>query len=110
MNASPISLAEAGRLLEPLKSFPRVALAVSGGPDSLASMHLAAWWRAAEPKAPALSVLTVDHRLRASSRDEALMVGRMASSLGLPHTILAWEAGPTHRASLQARARAARYD
>jgi tRNA(Ile)-lysidine synthase len=110
MNALPISLAEAGRLLEPLKGFPRIALAVSGGPDSLALMYLAAWWGAAEPKAPALSVLTVDHGLRASSRDEALMVGRMASSLGLPHAILTWEAGPTQRASLQTRARAARYD
>ena len=90
MNALSISLAEASKLLEPLKDFPRVALAVSGGPDSLALMYLAAWWGAAEPKAPALSVLTVDHGLRASSRDEALMVGRMASSLGLPHAILTW--------------------
>ncbi len=110
MTASPISVPEASRLFEPLKGFPHVALAVSGGPDSLALMHLAAWWCAAQPKAPALSVLTVDHGLRASSREEALMVGRMASSLGLPHTILTWEAGQARRPSLQARARTARYD
>ena len=42
MCAKPISHAEADRLLAPLARFPRVALAVSGGPDSLALMHLAA--------------------------------------------------------------------
>ena len=110
MSAPPISIAEASRLLEPLKSFPRVALAVSGGPDSLAMMHLAAWLRSARRLGPELSVLTVDHGLRASSREEALMVGRMASSLELPHTILAWKAGDAHGTSLQAKARTARYD
>jgi tRNA(Ile)-lysidine synthase len=110
MSAPPISIAEASRLLEPLNSFSSVALAVSGGPDSLALMHLAAWWQAAVPRAPALSVLTVDHGLRRSSREEALMVGRMASSLELPHAILAWKTGDAHGPSLQAKARTARYD
>src|SRR6186997_3361014 len=110
MSAPPISIAEASRLLEPLKSFPRVALAVSGGPDSLAMMHLAAWLRSARRLGPELSVLTVDHGLRASSREEALMVRRMASSLELPHTILTWKAADAHGTSLQAKARTARYD
>src|SRR4026209_901339 len=114
MSAPPISIAEASRLLEPLieplKSLPRVALAVSGGPDSLAMMHLAAWLRSARRLGAELSVLTVDHGLRASSREEAPMVGRMASSLELPHTILAWKAGDAHGTSLQAKARTARYD
>jgi tRNA(Ile)-lysidine synthase len=109
MSASPISIPEASELLEPLKGFPRVALAVSGGPDSLALMHLAAWWRT-EPSGPALSVLTVDHGLRRSSRQEALMVARMAASLALPHTILTWKAADAHGTSLQAKARTARYD
>jgi tRNA(Ile)-lysidine synthase len=110
MTTPSVSTSEASRLFEPLKAFPRVALAVSGGPDSLALMHLAACWRATEPLAPDLSVLTVDHGLRACSRDEALMVGCLASSLGLPHTVLTWDAGPTHGTSLQAKARTARYD
>jgi tRNA(Ile)-lysidine synthase len=109
MTTLPISITEATELLAPLKAFPRVALAVSGGPDSLALMHFAAWCLAAERSGPELSVLMVDHGLRASSRDEALMVGRMASSLRLPHTILTWDTG-THSTSLQARARTARYD
>jgi tRNA(Ile)-lysidine synthase len=73
-------------------------------------MHLAAWLRSARRLGTELSVLTVDHGLRASSREEALMVGRMASSLELPHTILAWKAGDAHGTSLQAKARMARYD
>jgi tRNA(Ile)-lysidine synthase len=110
MRASPISIPEASELLEALKGFSRVALAVSGGPDSLALMHLAAWCRSTQPQAPALSVLTVNHGLRHSSREEALMVGCMASILALPHTILTWRAGDAHGTSLQAKARTARYD
>jgi len=109
MNALPITLSEAQALLAPLSRFPHVALAVSGGPDSLALMRLAARWRAELGLALKLSVLTVDHGLRPSSREEALTVGRLAAELGLPHAILTWEQEP-HSASLQARARAARYD
>jgi len=110
MNAVPITLAEAQELLTPLARCPHLALAVSGGPDSLALMHLAARWRAALGVGPQLSVLTVDHGLRPGSREEAELVGRMASELGLPHAILTWERKEPHAASLQARARAARYD
>jgi len=110
MNASPITRAEAQELLAPLARFPRVALAVSGGPDSVALMHLAARWREARGAGPALSVLTVDHRLRDGSRSEAEMVARLASALGLPHEILSWESGAPVVAGVQAKARAARYD
>jgi tRNA(Ile)-lysidine synthase len=110
MNALPITIPEGSKLFQPFEGFPRIALAVSGGPDSLALMHLAAWWRAAEPSRPALSVLSVDHGLRACSREEALTVARTASGLGLPHTILTWRAGDARGTSLQARARTARYD
>ena len=108
MKDLPITLAEARELLAPLARFPRVALAVSGGPDSLALMQLAARLRA--ELGSSLTVLTVDHGLRATSRDEALMVGRHAAALDLPHAILAWESGEPRSASLQARARVARYD
>jgi len=108
MDALPITQAEARQCLAPLRQFSRVALAVSGGPDSLALMHLAARLRA--ELGVGLTVLTVDHGLRASSRDEALMVGRLAAGLGLPHAILDWEGRENSAASLQARARAARYD
>lgn len=111
MSPRPVSNDEAQSLLAPLLAgFPRVALAVSGGPDSLALMHLAAKWRAERGEGPVLSVLTVDHGLRSSSGDEAAMVGRAADALGLPHAILAWEEHGTKTTSLQARARTARYD
>jgi len=110
MHARPVSRDEAQSLLAPLARFPRVALAVSGGPDSLALMHVAARWRAERDDGPELSVLTVDHGLRPGSRDEALMVGRAAGALGLPHAILTWERQGDAGTSLQARARVARYD
>jgi len=110
MHAGPVSRDEAQSLLAPLARFPRVALAVSGGPDSLAAMHLAARWRAERDDGPELSVLTVDHDLRPGSRDEALTVGRAADALGLPHAILTWERQGDVGTSLQARARVARYD
>ncbi|WP_158811481.1 tRNA lysidine(34) synthetase TilS [Beijerinckia sp. L45] len=78
-------------------------LAVSGGPDSLALMHLAARWGGAP-----LHVATVDHGLRANSAAEAEGVAMVAKSLGLPHAILPW-LGPKPRTRIQERARGARY-
>ncbi|MGP8231997.1 MAG: tRNA lysidine(34) synthetase TilS [Methylovirgula sp.] len=87
----------------------RTLLAVSGGPDSVALMRLAAGWLAEGQAAGArLYVATVDHGLRSGSREEAEAVGRWAEALGLPHRILTWRGGkPESR--IQERARAARY-
>lgn len=81
----------------------RLALAVSGGPDSMALLLLAA---AALPGQ--VVVATVDHRLRPESADEAVMVARQCAALGVPHATLVPEA-PITGSSLQARAREARY-
>jgi tRNA(Ile)-lysidine synthase len=110
MAALPVAASEAPRLLAPLEEFSHVALAVSGGPDSVELMKLAAEWRAANGAGPTLSVLTVDHGLRPGSRVEAEQVTGMASALGLPHAILTWEHEQLPTASLQERARIARYD
>ena len=82
----------------------RIGVAVSGGPDSLALLVLAA---AARPGR--IEAATVDHRLRAQSRAEAEAVGRACAGLGVPHAILdvEWEEKPT--AAIQERARDARY-
>jgi tRNA(Ile)-lysidine synthase len=77
-----------------------LALAVSGGPDSVALMHLAA------PLQPV--VFTVDHGLRAGSATEAAGVAAAAARLGLVHETLHWT-GDKPTAGLQAAARAARY-
>ncbi|QOG19826.1 ATP-binding protein [Bradyrhizobium sp. SEMIA] len=61
---SPISAREAKQLFAGLKSAPALVLAVSGGPDSVALMWLAARWRRSFSRAPRLLVVTVDHGLR----------------------------------------------
>ncbi|WP_164730365.1 tRNA lysidine(34) synthetase TilS [Pelagibacterium montanilacus] len=95
-------------LFAPVRFEPRLGLAVSGGPDSLALMVLASRWRSLSPDAPVLNVYVFDHRLRSGSAEEAAMVAQAAHGLGLKVTRLAWEA-PHTGAGLQAAARAARY-
>lgn len=102
-SAYPLSAA-----FDDLAEFRGLLLAVSGGPDSLALMWMAAKWAVGRGAAPNLRVATVDHALRPGSRAEAEHVGTVAQDLGLPHRILSWE-GPHPRQGLQARARAARY-
>jgi tRNA(Ile)-lysidine synthase len=101
---------EARAALARLTRFPRLALAVSGGVDSMALLHLTASWRAEHAPERDVTVLTIDHGLRASSRQEAEMVGRMAARLGLPHAILIWTQDGRQAGGLQQRAREARYD
>ncbi|MBT0955943.1 tRNA lysidine(34) synthetase TilS [Alphaproteobacteria bacterium KMM 3653] len=83
-----------------------LGLAVSGGSDSTALMHLAAEW--AQGRGCALSVLTVDHGLRAAAADEALQVAAQARALGLPHQTIRWE-GWSGQGNLQDAARRARH-
>ncbi len=110
MNTTPIGTGELEALFRPLATHDHCGLAVSGGADSQALMHLAARWRAAARGAgQKLTVLTVDHGLRPESADEAVRVARAAEALGLPHVTLRWT-GPKPRTGLQAAARAARYD
>jgi tRNA(Ile)-lysidine synthase len=81
----------------------RLGIAVSGGPDSLALLLLAAATRPG-----AVEAATVDHRLRRESRQEADFVRGICERLDVPHRTLAVTVGGG--ASLQAQARAARYD
>ncbi|HEY1604050.1 MAG TPA: tRNA lysidine(34) synthetase TilS [Allosphingosinicella sp.] len=80
-----------------------IGLAVSGGPDSLALLLLAA---AALPGRVAAA--TVDHGLRPEAAAEADFVGAICAELGVPHAILRAIVPPG--ASVQAQARAARYE
>jgi tRNA(Ile)-lysidine synthase len=80
----------------------RLALAVSGGPDSLALLLLTA------AAGYDCAAATVDHGLRAEGAHEADMVGALCASLGIPHTIL--KLGPPGAGNLSDWARAARYD
>ncbi|MCA3256105.1 tRNA lysidine(34) synthetase TilS [Bradyrhizobium sp.] len=80
-----------------------VALAVSGGADSLALLLLAHRDLGARTRA-----LTVDHGLRPESAAEAAQVAAVCAALRVPHVTLVWE-GPKPDANRQAAARAARY-
>ena len=80
----------------------RLGLAVSGGGDSIALMHLAQHWGGAE-----LQIATVDHGLRPEARQEAAFVAQTARDLGLSHVTLNWE-GWSGRGNLQDAARQAR--
>lgn len=104
----PVAPPEALADFSPLLSERHVALAVSGGSDSMALLRLAVEWSSSHHPGLLLSVLTVDHGLRTASAEEAAMVGRWASALGIHHHVLRWE-GPKPETGLQARARAARY-
>jgi tRNA(Ile)-lysidine synthase len=105
---SPISAQEAKRLFADWRGVPAIVLAVSGGPDSIALMWLAARWRRALAHGPRLIAVTVDHGLRPEAAAEAREVKRLARSLDLPHRTLRWT-GPKPRTGLPAAARAARY-
>lgn len=83
----------------------RVGVAVSGGPDSLALLLLAA---AARPEL--VEAATVDHGLRPESRAEAEMVAGLCRKIAVPHSILTLDWPHTPNRNLQARAREARYD
>jgi tRNA(Ile)-lysidine synthase len=105
---SPISVAQAKRLFADWKSAPAIVLAVSGGPDSIALMWLAARWRRALARGPRLVAVTVDHGLRTEAAREARDVKRLARSLEVPHRTLRWT-GTKPNTGLPAAARAARY-
>lgn len=113
---APITDDEIRALFTPLVD-TSLAIAVSGGADSMALMHIAR--RALElaapgasplapPARPRLIVLTVDHGLRAGSAEDAAWVVSQAQAAGLPCRLLRWEGEkPTH--GIQAAAREARY-
>src|ERR687895_1574618 len=87
-----------------------VALAVSGGADSLALLH--ALRALAGPRRWRLAVLTVDHGLRPGSAADAAFVADHAKALGLPallRTLAPDDLTPHRRAGPEGAARAARY-
>jgi tRNA(Ile)-lysidine synthase len=104
-----ISTGDMAGIFSPWEATRGILLGVSGGPDSVALMLLAAEWARGRAAPPPLSVATVDHGLRKDSRGEAEMVARWAAALALPHAILVWE-GVKPKSRIQERARAARYE
>ncbi len=85
---------------------PVLGVAVSGGGDSVALLHLLNDY--ARSGGIALRAATVDHGLRPEAAREAAMVAGQCRALGVPHDTLRWT-GWDHSGNLQNEARMARY-
>lgn len=105
---SPISASEAKALFAGWKDAATLVLAVSGGPDSVALMWLAARWRKSFSRGPRLIAVTVDHGLRKDAAREAREVKRLARNLAIEHRTLRWTGDKPNR-GVPAAAREARY-
>jgi len=86
---------------------PPLAVAVSGGADSMALLLLAHQW--ARQRGGEVIALTVDHGLRSDSAEEARRVQGWILEKGIKHVILKWE-GEKPPTRLHEKAREARYD
>ncbi|XP_038879702.1 uncharacterized protein LOC120071467 [Benincasa hispida] len=102
-----------------LKPHHRIALGVSGGPDSMALCVLTAVWKMDGLTATGRSstfidgllAIVVDHGLRAESRDEAKVVSNRITQLGIRCEIAScdWLNGKPKQGHLQEAARDMRY-
>ena len=80
----------------------KLGVAVSGGGDSVAMLHLLNNWNGRE-----LSVVTIDHGLRPESAEEASAVSVLSQAMGYSHETIKWT-GWNKRGNLQEAARNAR--
>lgn len=92
--------------LGPFEAAPHIAVACSGGPDSLALALLTDEW--ARTASGRVTALVVDHGMRPESADEAATVCGWLSALGITATVLTWR-GPRPGSDRQAAARRIRY-
>ncbi len=83
------------------------AVSVSGGSDSMAMCLIANDW--AKKHNCKIVALTVNHQLRKSAANEAIVIGKWLESYSIKHYCLNWDE-PKPKFGLQASARQARYD
>jgi tRNA(Ile)-lysidine synthase len=105
----PLTRPEFERLMQPFEPFernPAIAVAVSGGRDSLALALLARDW-AATRGGNVLAVI-VDHGLRAEAAGDAATTRDTLGRLGVAAEILRWT-GAKPKTGIQQAAREARY-
>ncbi|MCC8418771.1 MAG: tRNA lysidine(34) synthetase TilS [Rickettsia endosymbiont of Glossina mortisans submortisans] len=85
----------------------KIAVAVSGGSDSVALLYLANIW--AEKNNIELSVISVDHNLREQSKQETHYIQNISNSLNRKHYSFSFD-HQNNFSNLQERAREGRYD
>jgi len=94
--------------LSPFESNPTLAIAVSGGADSMALSLLAYQW--ATKNKGKIIALTFDHQLRPESKTEAKQVSDWLSPLGIEHQTLMANTHPAEKnGNIQEQARLSRY-
>ena len=98
--------AQAMAAFDPFEAKPRLAVAVSGGADSLALTLLADRW--AKARGGEVLALTVDHGLRDAAAGEARQVAKWLRARQVPHRVLRWQ-GRKPKTGIQAAARDVRY-
>ncbi len=92
--------------LGPFEAAPALAVAVSGGPDSMALCLLADTW--ARARGGGVLALIVDHGLRPGSAGETRRAAAWLFGRGIASEILPWS-GDKPATAIHARARRARY-
>lgn len=102
---TPVAPDEFRAALAALRVPDSYAVAVSGGPDSMALACLAA---ATKPSSAEIFAFTVDHGLRPESADEAARAAVWCEALSLKHRVLCWR-GDKPASGVQEAARRARY-
>jgi tRNA(Ile)-lysidine synthase len=80
----------------------KIGVAVSGGSDSVALLHLLVATGAR------VHAVTINHDLRAEAAEEAQFVAALCAGLGVPHDVLVWDHGVV-AGNLPDAARRARY-
>ena len=92
--------------LGPFEPSPHLAVAVSGGGDSMGLVILANRW--ARQRGGQVTALTIDHGLRKGAAKEAEKVGKWLSKYSIKHVVLKWR-GDKPITGIQEAARNARY-
>ena len=92
--------------LGPFEENPKLAIALSGGADSIGLCLLCQRW--CQAVGGTLQALLVDHGLRQSSGIEGKLVASWLSGLDIPFEVLRWQ-DEKPKSGIQAKARDARY-
>lgn len=83
------SFSQSDALFQDLLKFEKIAVGVSGGSDSLALLVMLSDW--AEKNKKIVHAITVDHRLREASGNEARYVGDVCDKFGICHHTVRWD-------------------